>query len=206
MLRLAVPRVIGGLIGSLLLLHTEEKVFKQIVPFLILAATLLFLVQEPLSKWQKRRMEALKAKGGAVKASLAERTQLGDPVFGSQGSAIQAWAALLGYQLCVAIYGGYFGAGIGILQLAAFGLMGFTNIHRMNGFKNINGLVINGIAVALFIVYRLVDWKLALLMASGAIIGGYTGAGIAKKVGQKNVRKIIIAIGFSLTIRLYLMQ
>lgn len=203
MLRLALPSFLGGLLGALLLVNTPESRFKAIVPYLILTATLLFLFQEPLSRWQKRRLERKKNGGNTPEAPDSPN---GDPVFLSQSASMGAWFALLAFQFAVSVYGGYFGAGIGILQLAAFGLMGFTNIHRMNGFKNINGLIINAIAIAVFISNRLVDWKLALIMAVGAILGGHFGAGSAKKVGQKNVRKIVIAIGFAMTIKMLLSQ
>jgi uncharacterized membrane protein YfcA len=106
------------------------------------------------------------------------------------------------FLLGVALYGGYFGAGIGILTLAAFGLMGMTNIHQMNGIKNVFTLGINGIAAVLFIWKGLVDWRIAGMMALGSIFGGYAGAGIARRIGQKNVRRIVIAIGFILTLSL----
>src|SRR5205085_6782024 len=100
-----------------------------------------------------------------------------------------AWASVMTFQFFVAVYGGYFGAGIGILMLAALGLMGFTNIHRMNGLKNINGLCINAVAATLFIVNGLVQWHVALWMALGAIFGGYGGFGGARQNRQKNVRR-----------------
>ena len=108
------------------------------------------------------------------------------------------------FQLFVAIYGGYFGAGIGILMLASLGFLGFTNIHRMNALKNINGMCINAVAAVMFIVNGLVDWRLASLMAAGAIVGGYAGADTARRLGQRNVRRIVICIGFALTISLLL--
>ena len=110
------------------------------------------------------------------------------------------------FQFLVAVYGGYFGAGIGILMLAAFGYLGFTNIHHMNALKNLNAMCINGMAAALFISKGLVDWRLALLMAAGAIFGGYAGAGTARRVGQPIVRRVIILIGFALSIWLLLRQ
>jgi uncharacterized membrane protein YfcA len=87
-------------------------------------------------------------------------------------------------------------------MLAALGLMGFTNIHQMNGLKNINGLCINAVAAIMFIGNGLVDWHLAGMMAIGSIIGGYSGSGIARQIGQKNVRRIVIFIGFALTLSL----
>ena len=203
MIRFAIPSFFGGLLGSLLLVYTSESRFKALVPYLILTATLLFLFQEPLSRWQKARLE--KSKKGQQEGT-PHTTAEGDPLFQSQGKTIGAWTGLLTFQFVVAVYGGYFGAGIGILQLAAFGLMGFTNIHRMNGFKNINGLVINATAIAIFIYNGLVLWNIALLMAVGSILGGYLGAGTARKVGANNVRKIVIAIGFAMTLRMLLLR
>jgi len=188
-------------LGAYLLVSTPESRFKAIVAYLILTATLLFLFQEPLSRWQKQRLERKKTEEDTPDHPTHPQ---GDPHFATKGAAMSAWLGLLAFQFAVSVYGGYFGAGIGILQLAAFGLMGFTNIHRMNGFKNINGLVINAIAIAIFVANRKVEWQIALIMAVGAILGGYFGSGTAKKLGQKNVRKIVIAIGFTLTLRLLL--
>lgn len=190
----AVPSFLGGLIGALLLLHTPAGIFKHLVPYLILTATLLFMSQETVSRALRKLAERRKAEQGAV----PEDSRPADLVT----IAPAARVGVLLFQLLVAIYGGYFGAGIGILMLAALGLMGFTNIHRMNGLKNINGLCINAVAAGLFIANRLVDWRFAALMAAGSILGGYGGAGTARRIGQKNVRRIIIFIGFALTLSL----
>ncbi len=108
----------------------------------------------------------------------------------------------LGFQFAVAVYGGYFGAGIGILMLAALGLMGMDHIHRMNGVKNFAALCINGAAAATFIAGGAVNWPLALLMAVGSILGGYSGAGAARRLGPKNVRRLIILIGIGIGLRM----
>jgi uncharacterized membrane protein YfcA len=110
------------------------------------------------------------------------------------------------FQFMLSIYGGYFGAGIGILMLAAFSWLGFTNIHHMNALKNLNGMFINGVAATMFIYQGLVHWPIALVMGTGAIAGGFAGAGIAKKIGQVWVRRAVIAIGFSLTAIMLLEQ
>lgn len=179
--RLALPSLAGGLVGGLLLLRTDAKTFEFLVPFLILTATLLFLVQEPVSRWLRSR---------ANKTDDAPETAVLVP---------KNWVGVIAFQFGIAVYGGYFGAGIGILMLAALGILGLTNIHQMNGLKNINGLCINAVAATMFIANKLVDWRIALLMAAGAIFGGYAGAGTAKRIGQKNVRRIVIGIGFVLT-------
>jgi uncharacterized protein len=107
------------------------------------------------------------------------------------------------YQFLVAVYGGYFGAGIGILMLAVLGIMGLSDIHQMNGLKNIFGSVINGVAAVYFALAGLVDWPAAVLMAAGSIVGGYGAAGIARRVEQKYVRRVVILIGFAMAISLF---
>jgi uncharacterized protein len=211
---LAVPSFLGGLIGAILLLNTSNETFRSLVPYLILVATLLFMVQEPLARWQRRRgEEGERGRGGEGEtdrnsASSGVPLSSTPPLLPSSPPplpwAAGRWIVVMVFQLLVAIYGGYFGAGIGILMLAAFGFLGFTNIHRMNGLKNINGMCINAVAAVLFIVNGLVDWRLASLMAAGAILGGYAGADTARRIGQKNVRRIVVLIGLVLTISLFL--
>jgi uncharacterized membrane protein YfcA len=173
--RFAVPSLLGGLAGALLLLRTPAERFDQIVPWLVLGATMLFVVQRPL-------MAALRTRSGT--------TVISDPATRSPS------LALLVFQFGIAIYGGYFGAGIGILMLAALGFMGFTNIHRMNGLKNWGGLCINVTAAVTFAVLGLVDWPVAIAMAAGAMLGGYAGSRLAQRVKQESVRRVVIAIGF----------
>ena len=103
--------------------------------------------------------------------------------------------ALLGWQFLVGVYGGYFGAGVGILMLAALGLMGFVNIHRMNGLKNWGGFCMNLVAAASFGVSGIVNWPIALSMAAGATLGGYVGSRSAQRVPQAWVRGAVAAIG-----------
>ena len=165
----AVPSVSGGALGAWLLLHTAPAAFARIVPFLVLGATVLFLVQRPLLR--------------RLNVSRAEPEGPG--------------AGFLVAQFLVAVYGGYFGAGIGILMLAALGFMGLTNIHRMNGLKNWGGTCINGVAVVMFAFGGIVDWPIALTMAAGGVLGGYAGARLAQRVGQERVRGAIVAIGLA---------
>jgi uncharacterized membrane protein YfcA len=179
--------LVGGFCGAILLLITPTKAFDRIIPFLILGATLLLLAQEPISRWIRARAEQAPAAEGA-EALPDKPARLTPPMF------------LL--MFVTAIYGGYFGAGIGIITLAALSLIGMRNIHQMNGIKNVYALCANGVAATVFVSKGLVDWRLAGLMALGSIFGGYAGAGIARRIGQKNVRRIIIAIGFLMTISL----
>jgi len=148
----------------------------MIVPWLVLGATLLFVAQKPV-------MRALNRTG-------TDNTRELDP------TTRRAPAGALAYQFAVAIYGGYFGAGIGILMLAVLGFLGFHNIHRMNGLKNWGGLCINAAAAITFALSSLVHWPVALTMALGAMSGAYVGARTAQRVPQKVVRQAIALIGF----------
>ncbi len=178
MLLLIIPSLMGGILGALLLRMTPPGVFDRLVPILILFATLLFLVQDPIQR--------------ILKAA--------DPC--AHNSASWLWGAII-FQFLVATYGGYFGAGIGILMLAALSIMGLTDIHQMNGLKNVFASCINGIAAIYFVSSGLVSWPYAMVMIAGALCGGYLGAGMARKIGRKAVRGIVIIIGFAMTITLF---
>lgn len=183
-IRFAVPSLVGGLLGALLLLRTPAERFDQVVPWLVLGATVLFLVQRPL-------MTALRSRSATAPGTPD------DPTSRPPGTA------LLLFQLGVAVYGGYFGAGIGILMLAALGFMGFANIHRMNGLKNWGGLCINVVAALTFALGGFVDWPVAIAMALGATAGGYAGSRLAQRVPQEWVRRGVIVIGFAAAIWLF---
>jgi uncharacterized membrane protein YfcA len=172
--RFTAPSLAGGALGAGLLLYTSPDTFARIVPFLVLGATALFLVQEPLM----RRLRA------------APPPPLPDPGDGPRWSFVAA-------QFLVAVYGGYFGAGMGIIMLAVLGFMGLQNIHQMNGLKNWGGLCINGVAVAMFAVGGIVNWPVALTMAAGGMLGGYAGSRLAQRVGQQRVRHAIVAVGLA---------
>jgi uncharacterized membrane protein YfcA len=173
------PSLAGGIAGAVLLLKTPSATFSAIVPYLILLATALLTLQEPIS----RRF------GGS-------HTE----------SSRKWWAIALVSQFLVAVYGGYFGAGIGILMLAVLGLMGLSDIHQMNGLKNFLALGINGVAALYFAASGAVVWTDSLVMAAGAIAGGYGGAGLARKLGRTFVRRAIIIIGFAMAVSLFVRQ
>lgn len=179
-LSFAVPSVLGGAAGALLLLRTPPDRFSALVPWLVLGATALFIVQRPALRWATRH---------------SPRAHVTTPEIEEARFAHGPPLALLGYQFAVAIYGGYFGAGVGILMLAAFGFMGLTNIHRMNGLKNWCGVCMNLIAALMFAFTSLVHWQVALAMAAGAVAGGYLGSRTAQRVSQNLVRGAIVAIG-----------
>lgn len=168
--------LLGGIVGSLVFLYTEKGTFNDIVPWLILIATLMFASQSVLKK-----------------------------LIGKKGETHfhpNRWPLVAGIQFLVGIYGGYFGAGMGILMLAILALLGLTNIHRMNGIKNIAATVINGVTIIFFVSYSLLDpnrvqihWPIAVAMLIGACIGGYGCSGFAKKLPISVVRWIVIIIG-----------
>jgi uncharacterized membrane protein YfcA len=165
-----------------LLLHTAEKTFSHLVPFLILGATLLLAAQELIT----RRFGLL--------AKAHENPTAGWVVF------------VFAFQFLVGIYGGYFGAGIGILMLAALGLIGLTDLYQMNGLKNLLTITINGVAAIYFAVSGAVLWIDALIMAVFSIAGGFAGAKLAKRLGRRFVRGAVIAIGVIMTISLLLKE
>lgn len=173
LLRLGLTSVIGGAIGALLLILTPAPTFARLVPFLILFATMLFMAQGTINRWLRLQ-----------------------PIVGEPTTSW--WLGAIVFQFFSSIYGGYFGAGNGILMLAALGLLGLHEIHRANGIKNFLGISINSIAVLLFALTDLVVWSDALLMAVGALLGGYFGASMAVRVGQVWVRRGIVAIGFAI--------
>lgn len=174
LVRSTVPSILGGALGGWLLLATGEQRFSRIVPFLVLGATVLFMVQGPMTRW--------------IHGHHAPAPPVTPPL------------GVLAWQLGVGVYGGYFGAGIGILMLAAIGFMGHTDIHRMNGLKNWSGTWINAVAAVIFAVSGVVDWQLAAAMIVGSIVGGYGGARLAQRVGREVVRKAVVAIGILATV------
>jgi uncharacterized membrane protein YfcA len=183
------PSIIGGVAGAVLLLYTPPGRFEAIVPFLVLGATLLFLLQRTITRALARHAlvvtEQAREHTGEHAGKQAEPDVMPRP---------SAWFLLA--QFGVAVYGGYFGAGIGILMLATLGLMGLTNIHRMNGLKNWGATCINGFAALMFVFSGIVEWPVALAMAAGSLSGGHLGALLAIRAGQIWVRRTVIAVGF----------
>jgi uncharacterized protein len=171
LIRLGLTSVIGGAVGAGLLILTPTQTFARLVPFLIFFATVLFILQEPISK----RL--------GMGAGMAERPRR------------RWWFGAIIFQFFSSIYGGYFGAGNGILMLAALGLLGLSDIHRANGIKNFLGICINSAAILGFALSSLVYWPEALLMAMAAIAGGYFGARAARRMGRLFVRRTVIIIG-----------
>lgn len=175
------PSLLGGVVGALLVTRLDPRYFSALVPWLLLSAALLFLIQPAVTKLV-----------GVTNASTppARRTLVGVVVF----------------QFLVAVYGGYFGAGIGILMLSALGLMGLGDIHCMNALKTLLAACINGISVVVFIAEGKVEWPYALGMAVAAIVGGYLGARVARRLDGNVVRWTIILIGFGLAFHFFYQQ
>jgi uncharacterized membrane protein YfcA len=164
----------GGLIGALLLLKTPAHTFMRVLPWLTLGATLLFAFGRKLAGGRK---------------SIVEHDATG--------------AALVGatlFQLAVAVYGGYFGGGMGIVMLAMLAALGLTDIHAMNALKSVMGFVINGVAVVTFVVAGAVYWKHGSAMILGAIAGGYLGAHYAQKMPQSWIRMFVVLVGAGMTV------
>ena len=200
--RFAIPSLLGGIVGALLLLRTSSERFSAIVPFLVLGATALFMAQGPLAAYLRRRQQLASRASHGVDATPAPppggaEVLAPDPATSRAQPLAAPPLAFLVYQFLVSIYGGYFGAGMGILMLAALGFMGLVNIHQMNGLKNWGGTCINLVAVTIFAVSGIVSWPIALVMAAGATVGGYAGSGLAQRVQQQTVRRAIIAIGLA---------
>jgi uncharacterized membrane protein YfcA len=166
--------IVGGLAGSILLTHTGESTFDRLVPFLILFATILFV----------------------ARGVFARVAGLGDRREGTHQHTI---LGAIAFQFAVAVYGGYFGAGIGILMLASLGFIGLGNIHEMNTLKTVLSSLINLVASLWFIGAGLIAWPKAAVMTVGALAGYFLGAHYSQRIPERRVRQIITSIGFVLS-------
>ena len=183
-LTFGITSLIGGVGGAILLLSTPQATFLGLVPYLMLLATLLFAFSP--------RITALLRKSPAQEI---------------ESKAVITWRALAIIaliQLVIAVYGGYFGGGIGIMILASLGVMGMENIHEMNGLKTVLQSAINGVAVITFIIAGAVVWLPALVMVVGAIVGGFGGAFVAQRLDARWIRGFVILVGISMTIYFFL--
>lgn len=179
LLVLGLASLAGGGVGAWLLLHTPSAAFVQLIPWLLLFASTLFSLS------------------GIINAML------GNSVPGVHGSN-RAVLGVAAAQFLISIYGGYFGAGMGILMLAAFAVGGVGNIHAMNGLRSALGLLINGVAIIWFIVARAVVWHPAVVMALGATLMGYSGAAIARRVDPRKVKQLVMAVAWGMTVYFFL--
>jgi hypothetical protein len=178
LLPLVMASLLGGVGGALLLIRTPAEVFMKLVPWLMLAATVLFAFGGRLGR--------ARAYGGAMETSGARIT-----------------VATL-FELLVAIYGGYFGGGIGILNLAMLGALGMSDIHDMNALKIVLVAIINGVAVVTFIVARAVYWPQAIVILAGAVLGGYFAAHYSQRLPASWVRGFVLLVGTGMTTYFFL--
>ncbi len=168
--------VVGGLVGGILLLNTGEKLFRQLVPFLILGASLLLAVQDPVRAWLLRRSQSR-----------------------SGSSALPAAWVVVPVGLA-AVYGGYFGAGLSVIVLAVLGLVLEDNLTRLNAIKQVVGFATNVAAAVFFIFSGPVNWGVALVMMVGALAGGALGGRLAGKVKPSTLRWIVVVVGVTVSI------
>lgn len=168
LLRLVVITLVGGLVGSSLLLVSSNEAFSMVVPFLLLGATLAFLFGDKIRQWAAAKAQDVSSEGAVG-------------LFG------------------VALYGGYFNGGLGIVLLALFSLWGMTDLNRMNALKSGLSFLLSAISVAVFAVAGLVAWPEALIMMLAATAGGYAGAPLARALPKPIVRGVIATVGFGMS-------
>lgn len=176
------PSLLGGLLGALLLSWSGSRSFLALVPWLVLAATLLTLLRPVLT----RRADPLRP--------LPENPLAEQPL-PSLGTRIEAAVMLF----LVAIYGGYFGAGTGILVIGALGLIGLSDVHSILALKNALCGGLRGVAVLVFLLSGDVNWEYGLVMAAGAFLGGCIGGSLVRWTNRTLVRSGIIVLGFGMT-------
>jgi len=170
LLKLLPVAILGGVSGGLLILNTSEDAFRSIIPYLILLATLLLAVQVQVKNWVTRRI------GHA-------HNEHHNPVF------------MMGTVFLAAVYGGYFGAGLGVILMAVLGLVTEENMTRLNFLKQALGFVINLAAAIYFAFSGKVDWMVALVMIFGSLLGGWVGGKLAGKMKPEILRWIVVTAG-----------
>ena len=171
---LLIASVVGGVIGAYLLLHTPAQTFLKVLPWLMLSATLLFIFGKKLV--------------GNRPSALA------------RDASTSALTMAVVFELLLAVYGGYFGGGMGIMNLAMLAALGMTDIHAMNALKVVLSGVINGVAIVMFIAKGAIYWPQGIVMTVGAIVGGYSAAHYSQKLPQLWIRAFVIVVGTGMTI------
>ncbi len=167
--------ILGGIIGGILLLNTGERLFRDLVPFLILLASILLAIGDPLKKWLTKR------------SSSGEKLNLSE-----------TWAFLpIGF---AAVYGGYFGAGLSVIVLAVLALVLNDSLTRLNGLKQAIAFSVNIAAAIFFLFSGQVNWPVAMVMAVFALIGGALGGKLAGKIQPEMLRKVVVGIGLVVSV------
>lgn len=184
---LGIASLLGGVAGGVLLLALPSEVFVTAVPWLLLLATALFVLNEPLVRWIRRRQKATKAVG-----------EVGTSGAGAEPRSPRAWG--VAFQTLVGVYGGYFGAGIGIMMLASLSLLGLRDINRINALKALLALLVNSASIVYFICRGEVEWSLALWLMGGSIPGSIVGARLAQRIPARWIRLIAAVIGVSIAV------
>ena len=163
--------LVGGVIGAVLLRMTSVEGFRLVIPWLLGFATLVFGFSKPIARWAGRK----------------------------HGDRSLKWTLVVaGIQVLVAIYGGYFGAGIGILMLAGLSFAGLDDIHQMNALKVLLATLINGVAAVIFL-FGEINWPIAIVMSIASSLGGFLGIAVARKMPQGVLRAVILVIAIGLT-------
>jgi len=176
-----IPSLAGGVVGAVLLLRTPSAVFSWLVPYLILFATALFALSGPINALARRRSPG--SQGGMPD----------EPRFGT----------VMTYQFLVSVYGGYFGAGIGIMMLAGLALAGFVAIHRAIALRNYYAILINGIAAVYFICFGAVAWKDAAVLTAGQVAGSWIAARVARSLPPSTVHGFVVCVGVAMAIAMF---
>lgn len=180
--------LVGGLGGGLLLLRTSNARFSVLIPWLLLLATLLFAFSGPLSN-------GIRTLSSRARARVVPRT--GDPCRAQSGDPSSRRFGVGGYlfQAVVSVYGGFFGAGMGILMIASLAIQGFDDLSEINALKNWLATVIYSVAVVAFVLAGAVSWPHTLVMVVTATIGGYVGAAWARRIPPRLLRRFIVGFG-----------
>ena len=164
--------LVGGAAGAVLLLKTSTASFRLVIPWLLAFATAVFASSKPIARWAGRQ----------------------------QGKRTIGWSVTVGMiQLLVAVYGGYFGAGIGVLMLAGLSFAGLEDVHQMNGLKVLMATMINGVACAIFLFGK-PDWRMVAVMAVSSVVGGFVGMAFARRLSAEKLRAMILLCGALLTV------
>ena len=174
------PSMFGGAIGAALLVLFPKQ-FSVLVPWLVLTAAVLFLLQPHVARRLAR-----------VSRTMDQPSDAPGPI------PPRSLAGMIVLQLFISIYGGYFGAGIGILMLSGLGMMGLTNMHQMNGVKSTLAVVINSTAVIVLIASQKVVWPYALAMMATSVVGGFLAAHYSRRIHGQYVRWFVVVVGFFL--------
>ena len=184
--------LVGGLLGGLLLLRTSDESFLRLLPWLLLLAAATFTFAPRIHRLLRQHPGASSQHPGVSGQHL-----------GGSGQHLGGSGQYLGpilLQLPIAVYGGYFGGGMGIMMLAVLAIAGMTNIHEMNGVKSVLALAINGVALVEFVALGAIAWTPGLVMVAGGIAGGYVGAATARRVDERLVRALVVAIAWAMTV------